>query len=181
MVVGGDVLHTALCMPAGTSSQTSLPVLEMTLYTWSLLLSLGFSIFSVPPPPSLSFVPEAHTRPLRLWRLVTTAQAEKNMSEGTGGRQGCGLRYMVVLKIGSAWRISELKTMPTSFSFPLTGMKQEAAALCPVHLHSCAHWTCVCSRYKALLRESKPSSKLTSSFSFHVSVTKTVAICYFGW
>lgn len=100
MVVGGDVLHTALCMPAGTSSQTSLPVLEMTLYTWSLLLSLGFSIFSVPPPPSLPFVPEAHTRPFRLWRLVTTAQAEKTCLKAQEAGRGVGRDTWWYSKLG---------------------------------------------------------------------------------
>lgn len=46
------------------------------------------------------------------------------MSGAKGGRQRCGLISTVALKITSAWRLSELKTMPISFSFLLTGTKE---------------------------------------------------------
>lgn len=44
-------------MPSGTSSQNGLPILEIILYTRSLLLSLGFSIFMCSTPSFSPFFP----------------------------------------------------------------------------------------------------------------------------
>jgi len=65
------------------------------------------------------------------------------MSGGIGGRQSCGLRSTVALNITSAWRLSEPKTTAISFAFPLAGIKERAAAVCPLadYLHNCARWT----------------------------------------
>lgn len=79
-------LHAVFGMSAGTSKQKSLPtVSETTLYTLSPPIALGSNIF-VWPPLSLPLLPEAQTRPLMLWRLVTTARMEEGLEAKEAGR-----------------------------------------------------------------------------------------------
>lgn len=66
----------------------------------------------VPPPLLSSLFPQRPTQDPQVVESCHNSTGRRNMSEGTGGRQGCGLRYMVVVKIRSAWKISELKKCP---------------------------------------------------------------------
>lgn len=83
------------------------------------------------PPLLTSVFSQRFTQELQVVEICHSSTGKRNMSEGSGGRQGCGLRYMVVVRIRSAWRISELKAMPTSFSFPVAGMKQRSSSSVP--------------------------------------------------
>lgn len=129
----------------------------------------------VPPPLFPSLLPQRPTQGSQVVETCHNSTGGRNMSEGTGGRQGCGLRCTVVVKVRSSWRVSELKTMPTSFSFPLAGMKQRSCSSMP-----CSS-TQLCSLDMCVQQvQSFIDSQAVFCFMC-LSVMETSVICYFGW
>ena len=79
------------------------------------------------PPPS----PRGTAKTPQVLETCHNGTDGRNIMSGSkGDRQRCGLRSAVPLKIRSAWRVSELKTIPISFSFPLAGIKERKSCSC---------------------------------------------------
>lgn len=165
-------------MPAGTSNQKSHPtVSETMLYTQSPLIPLDPAFLCSPSFPSPS--PRGRAKTPQVVETYHSGADRRNMSGSKGSRQRCGMRSSGALKSTNARRLSELKTVPISFSFPLSGIKERMSCSSVPSCWFFAVVLAVYSRQKALLRESKHKQ-----FSISCGCCENcgyVVIWNFGW